>query len=147
MKINNLISKETIIVNIEARNKKSLLEELSKVIAEKYQINATEVEDVIMERENLGSTGLGKGIAIPHGRIDSITSPIGLLVKLSSPIEFDAIDKEPVDIIFMLLAPISSGADHLNALGAVSEILRDASIVEKMRAATVVEEVSSLLGL
>lgn len=147
MKINNLISKETIIVNIEARNKKFLLEELSKVIAEKYQINATEVEDVIMERENLGSTGLGKGIAIPHGRIDSITSPIGLLVKLSSPIEFDAIDKEPVDIIFMLLAPISSGADHLNALGAVSEILRDASIVEKMRAATVVEEVSSLLGL
>ncbi len=147
MKINDLINKDTIIVDFKAATKKGLLEGLSTIIAEKYNINATNVADVILERENLGSTGMGKGIAIPHGRVDDITKPVGMLIKLAEPMEFDAVDDELVDIVFLLLAPSSSGADHLNALSAVSSVLKNVENREAIRAAKSVDEIASLLEI
>ncbi len=147
MKINDLINKDTVIVDLEVIGKKQLLAEVSKIAGEKYNVNATSIEDVILERESLGSTGMGKGIALPHGRIEGIEKPIGVLVKLKDPIDFGAVDDELVDIVFLLVAPVSSGADHLNALAAVSSVLKDKETRENIRAATSTAEICDLLGL
>src|SRR6185369_9598390 len=90
--------------------------------------------DRLLERERLGSTGIGGGIAIPHGRLPALAKPSGLFARLVHPIDFNAIDERPVDIVFLLIAPEGAGADHLKALARVSRLLRDRSLVEKLRA-------------
>ena len=101
--------------------------------------------DRLLERERLGSTGIGGGIAIPHGRMSTLSAPRGLFARLVTPIDFDSIDERPVDIVFLLVAPEGAGADHLKALARVSRLLRDRSLVDKLRATESADALYALL--
>jgi PTS system nitrogen regulatory IIA component len=103
------------------------------------------VFEVLLERERLGTTGVGGGIAIPHGRLPGLTHMFGLFARLERPVDFEAIDERPVDLIFLLLAPSAAGADHLKALARVSRLLRDRSLVEKLRATESADALYALL--
>lgn len=121
--------------NLIAPNKKSLLQHLSTIASTAHGVSATLVLDRLLERERLGSTGFGNGIALPHGKIDGIDHVIAVCVHLSQPIDFEAIDDLPVDLVYMLLSPLDSGADHLKALASASRLMRDGGFVEKLRGA------------
>ncbi len=101
--------------------------------------------DRLLERERLGSTGIGGGIAIPHGRMSALSAPRGLFARLVNPIDFDSIDERPVDIVFLLVAPEGAGADHLKALARVSRLLRDRNLVDKLRATESADALYALL--
>ncbi len=101
--------------------------------------------DVLWAREKLGTTGVGHGIAIPHGRIEGIEKVQGFFIRLSNAVDFEALDQRPVDLVFVLLAPADAGADHLNALGKVSSVLRDQALCERLRRAKNAEEIYHLL--
>ena len=133
MEINDLISSETVVANLHATSKKQLLQELSRRAADVTGEHERAIFDVLMERERLGTTGVGSGIAIPHGKLQSLEKLHGLFARLDQPVDFQAIDERPVDLIFLLLAPESAGADHLKALARVSRVLRDGKICEKLR--------------
>ena len=110
-----------------------LVDTLAKHAANMTDVSEREIFDVLLERERLGTTGVGGGIAIPHGRLTGIDHMYGLFARLDDPVEFDAIDDQPVDLIFLLLAPEGAGADHLKALARVSRTLRDQTTCEKLR--------------
>ena len=104
------------------------------------------VFDVLLERERLGATGVGAGVAIPHGKLSAVKGIYGAFARLATPIDYEAIDDRPVDLVFLLLAPEAAGADHLKALARVSRTLRDAGLVAKVRAATDADAIFSLLA-
>ena len=133
MEINDLISSETVVANLHATSKKQLLQELSRRAADVTGEHERAIFDVLMERERIGTTGVGSGIAIPHGKLQSLEKLHGLFARLDQPVDFQAIDERPVDLIFLLLAPESAGADHLKALARVSRVLRDGKVCEKLR--------------
>lgn len=133
MEINDLISSDTVIANLHATSKKQVLQELSRRAADLTGEHERAIFDVLMERERLGTTGVGSGIAIPHGKLQSLDRLYGMFARLEQPVDFQAIDERPVDLIFLLLAPESAGADHLKALARVSRVLRDQKICEKLR--------------
>ncbi len=115
-------------------SKKRLFHDLGELSYACYGLNATRVIDALLERENLGPTGVGHGIALPHARLTSITDVKGVFLRLEKPLDFDAVDRQPVDLVFALLAPQDAGVDHLKALALVSRTLRDTSICAKLRA-------------
>lgn len=133
MDIADLITPAAVIPNLRATSKKQALQDLAKKAAELTGQNERAVFDVLLERERLGTTGVGNGIAIPHGKLPSLTRLYGLFARLEKPIHFESIDEQPVDLIFLLLAPESAGADHLKALARVSRLLRDKGVCEKLR--------------
>ena len=133
MEINDLISSEEVVASLRVTSKKQALQELARRAAEISGEHERAVFDVLMERERLGTTGVGNGIAIPHGKLASLKRLHGLFARLEQPVEFQAIDDQPVDLIFLLLAPESAGADHLKALARVSRLLRDKAICKKLR--------------
>jgi PTS system nitrogen regulatory IIA component len=137
MDIADLISPATVVANLKVTTKKQALQELAKRAAETIGalagLGEREIFDVLLERERLGTTGVGSGIAIPHGKLPRLDRLYGLFAKLDRPIDFEAIDDQPVDLIFLLLAPESAGADHLKALARVSRLLRDRAVCEKLR--------------
>jgi len=133
MNLGNLISRDGIIPKMKARSKKQVLQELSGQAAAQTGLDPRDVFDTLLQRERLGSTGVGHGIAIPHGKIAGLKHITGLFARLDAPIDFEAIDDEPVDLVFMLLAPESAGADHLKALARVSRLMRDPSAIERLR--------------
>jgi PTS system nitrogen regulatory IIA component len=133
MEINDLISSDTVIANLHATSKKQVLQELSRRAADLTSQHERAIFDVLMERERLGTTGVGAGIAIPHGKLQSLERLYGMFARLEQPVDFQAIDERPVDLIFLLLAPESAGADHLKALARVSRVLRDQKVCEKLR--------------
>ncbi|WP_119460873.1 PTS IIA-like nitrogen regulatory protein PtsN [Rhodospirillaceae bacterium SYSU D60014] len=135
MDIEKLITPASIVANLRASSKKQALQELAKRAAEMTGLHERTVFDVLLERERLGTTGVGNGIAIPHGKLAGLDRLYGLFARLETPIDFDAIDEQPVDLIFLLLAPETAGADHLKALARVSRLLRDRTICEKLRGA------------
>ncbi|MBL4639222.1 MAG: PTS sugar transporter subunit IIA, partial [Kordiimonadaceae bacterium] len=106
---------------------------LARRMAIKTGLDEREIFAKLLERERLGSTGVGKGVAIPHARVAGLSQVTGLFAKLSNPIDFDSVDERPIDIVFMLLAPEEAGADHLKALASVSRLLRDDSTCKKLR--------------
>ncbi len=114
-------------------SKKQALQELASHAAEITGLHERTIFDVLLARERLGSTGVGNGIAIPHGKLADLDKPYGLFARLAEPIDFDAVDDQPVDLVFLLLAPESAGADHLKALARVSRLLRDKATCEKLR--------------
>ena len=120
------------------------MQELSKKIGALVDQEERVIFDLLLEREKLGTTGVGDGIAIPHGKLNSLDKLCGLFARLERPVEFDAIDERPVDLIFLLLAPESAGADHLKALARVSRLLRDKTTCEKLRGT---DEAAALYGL
>src|SRR5215468_6038906 len=133
MEIADLISPRSVIAQLRATNKKQALQELAKRAAAVTGVQERTIYDVLIERERLGTTGIGMGIGIPHGRLPGLGKLYGIFARLDRPVPFDAIDDQPVDLIFLLLAPESAGADHLKALALVSRLLRDRSVCEKLR--------------
>jgi len=133
MEISDLLTDKAVVANLKVTSKKQALQELAKQAADMTGLHERAVFDVLMEREKLGTTGVGNGIAIPHGKLPSLDRLYGLFARLPSPIDFQSIDEQPVDLIFLLLAPESAGADHLKALARISRLLRDDAICEKLR--------------
>ncbi len=133
MHLSDFISSDSVIPSLRAKTKKQLLQELAARAARRTALPERVIFDVLLQRERLGSTGLGQGIAIPHGKIPGLKGIVGIFARLAEPIDFEAVDGEPVDIVFLLLAPEGAGADHLKALARISRLLREGSAVEKLR--------------
>ncbi len=133
MEINDLISSDVVVANLKATSKKQVLQDLSRRASDSTGLHERAIFDVLMERERLGTTGVGNGIAIPHGKLPDLDRLHGHFARLEQPVDFQSIDERPVDLIFLLLAPESAGADHLKALAKVSRVLRDDNICEKLR--------------
>jgi nitrogen PTS system EIIA component len=134
MDLGDLISPEAVFPSLKAKTKKEALQELAQKAARLTGLDAREVLETLLQRERLGSTGVGRGIAIPHGRIASLPHIVSVFARLEEPIDFDALDEEPVNLIFLLLAPEHAGADHLKALARISRLLREPDTIEKLRA-------------
>jgi len=145
MEIYDLIKPESVVANFHATSKKQVIQDLAKKAADITGLHERAISDVVMERERLGTTGVGNGIAIPHGKLASLDSLHGLFARLEKPIDFQSIDEQPVDLIFLLLAPESAGADHLKALARVSRLLRDTAVCEKLRGTDQSEALFALL--
>ena len=134
MEVTDLLINENILANFRPSSKKQTLQTLARHIAASVGLNSADVFDALIARESLGSTGVGKGVGIPHARIKGIKKIQGLFARLCTPVDFDSVDDRPVDLIFMLLAPENAGADHLKALAKVSRLLRDENVCDKLRA-------------
>ena len=145
MEINELISAESVIPDLRASSKKQALQDLARRAAGITGLHERAIFDVLMERERLGTTGVGNGIAIPHGKMANLDRLYGLFARLEHSVDFQSIDEQPVDLIFLLLAPESAGADHLKALARVSRLLRDGSVCEKLRGTNDAEALFALL--
>jgi PTS system nitrogen regulatory IIA component len=133
MNIADLITPQSVIANFRVGSKKQALQELAKKAASLVGQPEKLVFDVLSERERLGTTGVGLGIAIPHGKLPGLDRMTGLFARLDKPVDFEAIDNQPVDLIFLMLAPEDAGADHLKALARVSRLLRDRAVCAKLR--------------
>ena len=115
-------------------SKKRLFQELGDIAASVYGLTPSDTVDALLERESLGPTGVGKGIALPHARLSGLTDVAVIFLRFEKPLEFDAVDRQPLDLVFALFAPSESGVDHLKALALVSRTLRDAAVCAKLRA-------------
>ena len=133
MEIADLVTPASVIANLRAANKRQALQELAKRAAALTGRHERAIFEVLLERERLNTTGIGNGTALPHGRLPDLPRLYGLFARLERPIDFEAIDNQPVDLIFMLLTPASAGADHLKALARISRLLRDKSTCDKLR--------------
>lgn len=133
MEVTDLITPRSVIAQLRATSKRQVLQELAKRAAAITGIPDRAIFDVLIERERLGSTGIGTGIGIPHGKLPGLDRFCGIFARLERPIPFEAIDDQPVDLIFLLLAPENAGADHLKALARISRLLRDRAVCEKLR--------------
>jgi PTS system nitrogen regulatory IIA component len=133
MEFTDFLAQEAVVANLRAASKKQALQDLARKAAEVSGADERQIHDVVMERERLGTTGVGNGIAIPHGKLPGLKRLFGVFARLEKPIDFESIDEQPVDLIFLLLAPEGAGADHLKALARVSRLLRDRRVCEKLR--------------
>ena len=133
MDLGDLIQPDAVLPALKVNSKKQLLQIMSEKAAALTGLTEREVFDTVLQRERLGSTGVGNGIAIPHGKFAAIDKVHGVFARLAQPIDFESTDDEPVDLIFLLMAPESAGADHLKALARISRMLRDKTLVEKLR--------------
>ena len=133
MEFSNLLKPEAIRIFSSVSSKKRLLHDIAGIAEACYKTDYSQTVEALMERESLGPTGVGGGIALPHARLEQLDKVVGAFVLLENPVEFDAIDKQPVDIVFGLFAPKSAGVEHLKALALVSRTLREQSIVAKLR--------------
>ena len=115
-------------------SKKRLFQDLGELFAANYGLDAAAVTAALQEREALGPTGVGKGVALPHARLAGLDGVVGAFVRIETPLDFDAVDRQPVDLVFALFAPEGNGVDHLKALALVSRTLRDSSVCAKLRA-------------
>jgi PTS system nitrogen regulatory IIA component len=145
MDIVDLLAPAAVIPSLKAQSKKQLLQELSELASKLTGLPERRIFDTLSERERLGSTGMGQSIAIPHGRMAGLARITGFFARLETPVAYDAVDNQPVDLVFMLLAPESAGADHLKALARVSRLLRNQATCEKLRATAKPEVLFALL--
>lgn len=144
--LSDLLGSGPVLVNIHATSAKQALARLSEAMAEGMGRPCKPILHAIMERERLGSTAVGQGVVLPHARISDLTQTVGGFARLSEPVEFDAMDDQPCDLLFMLLAPDNSGADHLRALARVARVMRQENVREELRAARDGEAVRQILG-
>jgi nitrogen PTS system EIIA component len=133
MTLTDLIARDAVLPSLKAASKKQALQDMSERASRACQLPAREIFDVLLQRERLGSTGIGNGIAIPHGKLAKIERITGVFARLDKPIDFESLDGEPVDLILLLLAPESAGADHLKALARAARLLRSPAITAKLR--------------
>jgi nitrogen PTS system EIIA component len=145
MEMHDLIAPDRVIANLKATSKKQALQELARIAAEIVGLHEKAVFEVLLERERLGSTGVGYGVAIPHGKLPGLKRLYGFFARLASPIDFEAVDDQPVDLVFLLLAPETAGADHLKALARISRLLRDRETCEKLRGSDSGDAIYALL--
>ena len=141
MTIEKMITKHSVLLDLEVKNKKQLLEDLSKNIASIIEEEEREIFNILLEREKLGTTGIGRGGAVPHGKLPKLEKIHLLFARTKKPIEYDSEDKQSVDLFFLLLAPEESGADHLQALSEISKIARNREMRKALRAAKDIEEI------
>jgi len=136
MSVLEFLDPDSVVPSLRARTKKQVLQDLSAQAARHLPaLDEREVFETLLQRERLGSTGIGDGVAIPHGKLPGLDRLFGLIARLERPVDFEALDGQPVDIAFLLLAPEGAGADHLKALAQVARILREPGILERIRAA------------
>lgn len=135
MHLHEFIDFDAIRPSLSAGNKRSLLQQMATLAGQRLEIDAADVLASVTEREKLGSTGFGHGVAIPHGKVDGLNRIYCLLVRLAEPVEFKAIDDRPVDLVFLLLSPLNAGGEHLKALAAISRVTRHDHILDKLRGA------------
>ncbi len=135
MKLNELIGPDRVIVDLRASDKAQLLRELSRQAASRTSLDSGAVLAALAAREALGSTGLGRGFALPHARVAGIEKLFGLFVRLSRPLDFESIDGHPVDLVFLLLIPAGAGNEHVAALAAIAREMRDEAVVKQVRKA------------
>ncbi|MCA3248137.1 MAG: PTS IIA-like nitrogen regulatory protein PtsN [Azospirillum sp.] len=146
MELVDLLTPDGVVAASRASSKKQLLQDLARKAAEITGADERAIFDVVLERERLGSTGVGNGIAIPHGKLPGLKRLAGVFARLEKPVDFEAIDEQPVDLVFLLLAPEGAGADHLKALARVSRLLRDKRICEKLRGSDKAEAIYALIA-
>ncbi|MCP8938831.1 PTS IIA-like nitrogen regulatory protein PtsN [Alsobacter sp. SYSU M60028] len=135
MPLTDFLTPEAVVPSLRASSKKQALQEMAAKAAELSGLPEREIFETLLQRERLGSTGIGQGIAIPHGKLARVEKLFGVFGRLDRPIDFEALDGEPVDLVFVLIAPESAGADHLKALARVARALRDQTVTQKLRAA------------
>lgn len=140
-----LIAPQGIIANLKVGSKKQALQELARKAMDLTGQHERVIFDLLLERERLGTTGVGHGIAIPHAKMPNLDRVYGIFARLERPVDFDAIDEQPVDLVFLLLAPEQAGADHLKALARVSRLLRDNAVCEKLRGCDHADAIYALL--
>ena len=135
MLLSDFLDFDAIKTSLPGGNKRSLLQQLAHLAGQRLKLDSAAILASLVEREQLGSTGFGNGVAIPHGKIDGLPRIYGLFARLSEPVDYKAIDGQPVDLVFLLLSPPNAGADHLKALATVSRVTRDAARLEQLRGA------------
>jgi nitrogen PTS system EIIA component len=145
MDISDLLTPAGVVAHLRAANKRQALQELARRAASLTGRQERAIFEILLERERLGTTGIGGGTAIPHGRLADLPRIVGLFARLEKPVDFEAIDNQPVDLIFLLLTPAGAGADHLKALARVSRLLRDKAICDKLRGTDSADALYALL--
>lgn len=145
MEIYELLTPAGVVANLRAANKRQALQELARRVAALIGQDEHKIFETLLEREQLGSTGIGGGTAVPHGRLPNLAKPIALFARLEKPIDFDAIDALPVDLIFVLLTPSAASADHLKALARISRLLRNRAMCTKLRGTDDADAIYALL--
>ncbi len=145
MELTDFLSPHHVCADLKASSKKNLLQGLASKMARSFNLDESDVFTALTDRERLGSTGVGHGVAVPHARLEGIDQIHGYFARLSEPVDFDSIDEQPADLVFMLLAPEDAGADHLKALSRVSRMLRDEKFCMKLRDADSVDAITALL--
>lgn len=146
MDLSDLIEVSAIMPALKANSKKQLLQLLAEKAAAVTELPERVVFDTILQRERLGSTGVGNGIAIPHGKLNGVKKIVGVFARLETPVDFEALDDQPVDLVFLLLAPEGAGADHLKALSRIARVLRDSETVAKVRGTRDANAIYALLS-
>jgi PTS system nitrogen regulatory IIA component len=146
MALADILQPEGIIPALRVHTKKQLLLELASIASKSTGIPEREIFDVVLQRERLGSTGVGAGIAIPHGKLKALTKITGVFARLETPVDFESLDDQPVDLVFMLLAPEGAGADHLKALSRIARALRDQDLVARLRSSDTVPAIEACLN-
>ncbi len=147
MLLTDLVATNAIIPALKVTSKKQVLAELAGKAAELSGQNERIILEILQQREKLGSTGVGNGIAIPHGKLPKLAKLFGLFARLERPVDFEALDSQPVDLVFLLLAPEGAGADHLKALARVARLLRDPDVARKLRDSRDAEALYAVLAM
>jgi nitrogen PTS system EIIA component len=147
MPTTDLVAPNAIIPALKVNGKKQALQEIAAKAAELTGQNDRSILEILLQREKLGSTGVGNGVAIPHGKLARLNKVFGLFARLERPVDFEALDGQPVDLVFLLLAPEGAGADHLKALARVARLLRDPEIARKLRESRDAEALYAVLAL
>ena len=145
--ITDLVAPEAIVPALKVSSKKQALQELATRAAELTGQNDRSIFEILLQREKLGTTAVGYGVAIPHGKLPKLDKLFGLFARLDRAIDFEALDAQPVDLMFLLLAPEGAGADHLKALARVARLLRDQDVAKKLRASRDAQAIYSVLAL
>lgn len=146
MNISNILTEKNILLGLKSGSKREFLQDLAQKVSEICGVDALTIFDSLLERENLGSTGFGGGTALPHSRFTGLDKVYVFFAKPSYPVDFDAVDNKPVDLVFLLMSPEGSGADHLTALAMLSRILKDESTCDKLRQMSKATEIYALLN-
>ena len=147
MPLTDLVAPNAVIPALKVNGKKQALQEVAAKAAALTGQGDKAILEILLQREKLGSTGVGNGVAIPHGKLGKLGKVFGLFARLDRPIDFEALDGQPVDLIFLLLAPEGAGADHLKALARVARLLRDQEVARKLRASNGAEAIYAVLAM
>jgi PTS system nitrogen regulatory IIA component len=147
MPLTDLVAPNAIIPALKVNGKKQALQEIAAKAATLTGQSDKTIFEILLQREKLGSTGVGNGVAIPHGKLPKLGKVFGLFARLERPVDFEALDGQPVDLVFLLLAPEGAGADHLKALARVARLLRDGEVARKLRDSRDAEALYAVLAL
>jgi PTS system nitrogen regulatory IIA component len=145
MDLSDLLKSDAVLPSLHPQSKKQALQEICGTAAHATGLPEREIFDTILQRERLGSTGVGQGVAIPHGKLHDLDRLVGVFARLTRPVDFDSLDDQPVDLVFLLLAPESAGADHLKALARIARVLREPEVAQRLRVAEDAAELHAIL--